>query len=56
MLVTQIANGQITLDGNHPFAGKDLLFRVVVVGVRDATAQDLQTGEVVDLAGPLTYQ
>jgi FKBP-type peptidyl-prolyl cis-trans isomerase SlyD len=56
MLVTQIANGQITLDGNHPFAGKDLVFRIAVVGVRDATAQELQTGEVVDLSGPLTYQ
>lgn len=56
MIVTRIENGEITLDGNHPFAGKDLLFRVTVVGVRDATSQEKQTGEVIDMTGPFSMQ
>jgi FKBP-type peptidyl-prolyl cis-trans isomerase SlyD len=56
MIVTKIENGEITLDGNHPFAGKDLVFRVTIIDVRDATAQEKQTGEVIDLAGPLSMQ
>lgn len=56
MIVTNIANGEITLDGNHPFAGKDLVFRISVAGVRDATAQEKPTGEVIDIAGPFGMQ
>jgi FKBP-type peptidyl-prolyl cis-trans isomerase SlyD len=56
MVVTRIADGEITLDGNHPFAGKDLVFRVTIVGVRDATTPEQQSGEVIDLAGPFGMQ
>ncbi len=56
MIVTRIENGEITLDGNHPFAGKDLLFRLTVVGVRDVTQQEKQTGEVIDMSGPFSMQ
>lgn len=35
MTVTKIENGQITVNGNHPFAGKTMRFVVTVVGVRD---------------------
>lgn len=40
--VTHIGNGKLTVDGNHPFAGKTLIFTVKVEGVRDATPEDLQ--------------
>ena len=36
MTVTKIEDGKITVNGNHPFAGKTMRFRVTVVGVRDA--------------------
>jgi len=36
MTVTKIEEGQITVNGNHPFAGKTMRFVVTVVGVRDA--------------------
>jgi FKBP-type peptidyl-prolyl cis-trans isomerase SlyD len=44
MVVTHVDNGTITLDGNHPFAGKSLTFHVKIVGVRDATAEELESG------------
>lgn len=44
MVVTHVDNGTITLDGNHPFAGKTLIFNVKVVGVREPTAEELQQG------------
>ena len=39
--VTNIENGRLTVDGNHPFAGKTLLFVVKVMDVRDATTEDI---------------
>jgi FKBP-type peptidyl-prolyl cis-trans isomerase SlyD len=56
MFVTEIEDDQVTLDGNHPFAGKTVIFRLTVIGIRDATPQELQSGEVIDVTGPLTYQ
>ncbi len=32
----------ITLDGNHPLAGQDLVFDIEVVSARDAKKEDLQ--------------
>jgi FKBP-type peptidyl-prolyl cis-trans isomerase 2/predicted Fe-Mo cluster-binding NifX family protein len=34
------------LDGNHPFAGKDLVFEVAVLAVESATADELAHGHV----------
>lgn len=45
MTVVKIEDGMITLDGNHPFAGKTIVFSLKVVGVRDATAEELASGE-----------
>lgn len=39
--VTNIEGDQVTIDGNHPLAGKHLNFDVTVVAVRDATEQEL---------------
>jgi FKBP-type peptidyl-prolyl cis-trans isomerase SlyD len=41
--VTRIENGQLTLDGNHPLAGRNLRVSLEVKEVRKATAEDLQT-------------
>lgn len=56
MKVTRIEDDEITLDANHPFAGKTVVFHIKVVDIRDATRQEIGTGEVVDLNGPLTLQ
>ncbi len=32
--VTKIENGQLTVDGNHPFAGKTVTFFVKVMGIK----------------------
>lgn len=56
MKVTRIEGGEITLDANHPFAGKTVVFKIKVAGIREATQQEIGTGEVVDMSGPLTMQ
>ncbi len=42
--VTNIGNGKITLDGNHPLAGQTIKFVVTVGVVRDATKEELKSG------------
>ncbi len=44
--VTQLQGDMVTLDGNHPLAGKNLNFKVEVVGVRAATEEELAHGHV----------
>jgi FKBP-type peptidyl-prolyl cis-trans isomerase SlyD len=52
--VTDIAGDQVVLDGNHPLAGMALKFACTVVGVRAATAGEIERGYVDDdSAGPL---
>jgi len=41
MTVTKIEDGKITIDGNHPFAGKTITFHVNVVGIRPATPEEV---------------
>jgi FKBP-type peptidyl-prolyl cis-trans isomerase SlyD len=56
MKVIKIEDDELTLDANHPFAGKTVKFRITVVGLRVATSQEIGSGEVVDMQGPLTIQ
>ncbi len=42
--VTEIKDGNIVMDGNHPLAGKDIIFHVTVKTVRDSTDQEIRTG------------
>ena len=49
--VTDIANDQVVIDGNHPLAGERLLFSCVVKDVRAATAEELAHGHVHDAHG-----
>lgn len=44
--VTKVENGTVTVDGNHPLAGKPLNFDVNVVDVREATEEELTHGHV----------
>ncbi|MBF0218545.1 MAG: peptidylprolyl isomerase [Gammaproteobacteria bacterium] len=43
-VVTQIDNASITLDGNHPFAGKALKFHLKIDAIREPTAAELANG------------
>ncbi len=44
MVVSRIEDGQITLDGNHPLAGKAVIFEVTITDIRDATAEEIARG------------
>ena len=44
--VTNIADGQVVIDGNHPLAGERLIFKCTVDEVRAATAEELSHGLV----------
>jgi FKBP-type peptidyl-prolyl cis-trans isomerase SlyD len=44
--VTEVTDKEVTVDGNHPLAGKTLVFSGVITGVRPATAEELSHGHV----------
>ncbi len=46
VVVKDISDDSVTIDFNHPLAGKTLLFSVSVVGVRDATIDEVLSGQV----------
>ena len=43
--VTTIEDGKLTVDGNHPFAGKTITYNITIADVRDATAEELADAE-----------
>ena len=45
--VTAVSDETVTVDGNHPLAGKNLNFDVSIEAVRDATEEELEHGHVV---------
>ncbi len=44
MVVRKVDQGTVTLDGNHPFAGKNMTFAVKVAAIREATPEELAGG------------
>jgi FKBP-type peptidyl-prolyl cis-trans isomerase SlyD len=46
VVVTRLVGDMVTIDGNHPLAGKNLNFDVEITDVRDATAEELEHGHV----------
>lgn len=46
--VTQIADGKLTVDGNHPMAGKTVIFDITVNSIRDASAEEISSGRPAD--------
>lgn len=46
--VTEINDGKLTVDGNHPLAGKSITFHVTVKTIRDATAEEIKKGRPDD--------
>ena len=49
--VTDIADDKVIVDGNHPLAGKSLVFACTVLDVRKATKEELTHGHVHGAGG-----
>jgi FKBP-type peptidyl-prolyl cis-trans isomerase SlyD len=49
--VTRVVSDMVTLDGNHPLAGKALHFDVEIADVRQATEEELSHGHVHGAGG-----
>ena len=46
-----VTDDLVTVDGNHPLAGKNLNFDVSIEDVREATEEEIANGHVNGLAG-----
>jgi len=45
-VITEVKEKDVTVDFNHPLAGKDLEFQVELIDKRDATPEETQHGHV----------
>jgi FKBP-type peptidyl-prolyl cis-trans isomerase SlyD len=52
-IVKKIDDGKLTVDANHPLAGKTVTFEVTVQDIRDATPEELQNGKPASTFGPV---
>jgi FKBP-type peptidyl-prolyl cis-trans isomerase SlyD len=52
--VTRIEDGKLTVDGNHPMAGKAITFNIRVATIRDATPEEVENG-VEAMAMPVLH-
>ena len=43
-IVTRIDDDTLTIDGNNPLCGREVVFRLEVLSVRDATDEELRSG------------
>lgn len=50
VVVKSFDDAEVTIDYNHPMAGKTLMFSVSVLSLRDATEEEVQTGVVGGMA------
>ena len=46
VVVTAVENDMVTVDGNHPLAGKELFFTCSIVEIRDASQEEIDHGHV----------
>ena len=57
-LVTRVDGQSITIDGNNPLCGREVIFKLEILTVRDATEEEIQAGGKVeegpDLPGATT--
>jgi FKBP-type peptidyl-prolyl cis-trans isomerase SlyD len=48
-IVTRMDDKTLTVDGNNPLCGRDLIFKLEILTVRDATREEIEAGtKVVD--------
>ena len=46
-VVTRIGDGTLTLDGNNPLCGREVVFWLEVLAVRDATPEEMRIGGAI---------
>ena len=46
LVITEIGDTSVTVDANHPLAGKSLKFEIVVAEIRDASEEEIAHGHV----------
>ena len=46
LIVTEVSDDMVTVDANHPLAGKSLTFNVTVADIRDASEEEMAHGHV----------
>jgi len=47
-IVTRFDDETLTVDGNNPLCGREVLFRLEVLTIRDATEEEIELGGAVD--------
>nr|CAA6816133.1 MAG: FKBP-type peptidyl-prolyl cis-trans isomerase SlyD (EC [uncultured Thiotrichaceae bacterium] len=47
-LVTRVDDTSVTIDGNNPLCGREVVFRLNIVTVRDATEEEIEFGGPVN--------
>ena len=50
-LVTRVDDKTVTIDGNNPLCGREVIFRLEILSVRDATDEEIDAGGKVDAIG-----
>jgi FKBP-type peptidyl-prolyl cis-trans isomerase SlyD len=48
--VTRIDDETLTVDGNNPLCGREVVFRLEVLAVRDATDEEMKAGMSIGTA------
>lgn len=43
-LVTRVDENSVTIDGNNPLCGREVIFRLNIISVRDATDEEMELG------------
>jgi FKBP-type peptidyl-prolyl cis-trans isomerase SlyD len=51
VVITEISEETVTVDGNHEMAGMDLTFEVEVIDIRDATEEEISHGHAHGAGG-----
>ena len=47
-LVTRVDEKSVTIDGNNPLCGREVVFKLEVLTVRDATEEEIEAGGPID--------
>ena len=53
-LVTRVDARTVTIDGNNPLCGREVIFKLEILMVREATDEEIQYGGKVEAAPDLT--
>jgi len=47
-LVTRVDENTLTIDGNNPLCGRQVIFKLEILTVRDATSEEIEAGGKID--------